>query len=151
MKNNSSIEIKLVKKINRDDFILLYKEAGWWKPEFSKDLSFIDSIVKNSFCFAGAFDNSKLIGIGRSLSDGVSDAYIQDVTVLISYRGQGIGSRIVYTIINHLQANGIDWICLIAEPGTEIFYKKLGFQLMKGYSPVLLGLPTTQKNAGPES
>jgi spermidine synthase len=79
-----------------------------------------------------------MIGMGRAVSDGVSDAYIQDVTVLREYRGLGLGARIVERITGFLRERRIGWIGLIAEPGTQAFYRGLGFEVLEGYSPMLL-------------
>jgi hypothetical protein len=48
-------------------------------------------------------------------------------------------------IIDFLRMNGIGWIGLIAEPGTQAFYQWLGFESMAGYSPMLLN----KKRTGP--
>ncbi len=133
------IEIKQTDTINQKEFINLYKEAGWWKDEYYKDTLFIDGIPKNSSVFIGAFDNHRLIGMGRAVSDNISDAYIQDVVVLSSYRGQDIGNKIIREIIRQLKKKGVDWIGLIAEPDTDIFYKKIGFKQMKDHVPMMLG------------
>ncbi|MFA6567792.1 MAG: GNAT family N-acetyltransferase [Victivallales bacterium] len=138
MKNEIPVEIRIVRKAGRAEIIALYKEAGWWKPDYSKDTSFIDRIVKKTYCFAGAFHKNKMIGMGRGISDGCSDAYIQDVVVLKKYRGHGIGAGIIREIVEHLQSDGIDWIALVAEPGTEKFYGSLGFRSMKKHIPMLL-------------
>ncbi len=76
------------------------------------------------------------IGMGRLLSDRVSDAYIQDVVVLPDYRGYGIGRQIVTTLLTFCITQGISWISLISEPGQEKFYEGLGFKEMKNYSPM---------------
>jgi len=138
MKSKIPLEIRIIRKASRAEIINLYKDAGWWKPEYDKDSSFIDCIVKNTYCFAGAFHNDRMIGMGRGISDSCSDAYIQDVVVLKKFRGHGIGGAIIRRIVEHLQSNGIDWIALIAEPGTEKFYKELGFRRMKKHIPMLL-------------
>jgi spermidine synthase len=78
-----------------------------------------------------------MIGMGRVLSDGISDAYIQDVTVLPGYRGRGIGGRIIAHLLQKLQAERIEWIGLIGEPGTRDFYENLGFKKMEGFEPFL--------------
>jgi len=52
--------------------------------------------------------------MGRAISDGISDAYIQDVTVLSEFRGQGIGTGIVQEILKQLRDDGLQWIGLIA-------------------------------------
>ena len=74
--------------------------------------------------------------MGRVLSDGISDAYIQDVVVLPGYRGLGIGKGIIRSLTGICLAAGIGWIALIAEPGTEAFYRPLRFSRMEEYIPM---------------
>jgi len=134
----NEFEVRITRKVKRDDIIQLYKDAGWWRQEYSLDPSFIDRLVCNSFCFVGAFHKKKMVGMGRSISDGASDAYILDVTVLKKYRGKGIGTRIILKILERIKSRGIDWATVIAEPGTEEFYRKAGFRVMKGFVPLRL-------------
>ena len=131
------VEIRVVRKAKREEVVGLYRAAGWWKPEYDRDTSFIDAIITGSLCFVGAFHAGRMVGMGRAISDGVSDAYIQDVTVLEDYRGRGIGRGIVREITRILRGRGIDWIGLIAEPGTERFYARLGFNRMRDHVPMV--------------
>jgi spermidine synthase len=78
-----------------------------------------------------------VIGIGRAISDGTSDAYIQDVTVLRSERGTGAGSAIVKAITRRLKADGIKWVGLIAQDNSSAFYVRLGFKLIKKAQPMI--------------
>jgi spermidine synthase len=133
---NRSTTIKIVKEVEVESVIRLYKDAGWWEDDF--DPSFIPEMVAGSCVFVVAESDGAIIGMGRALSDGSSDAYIQDVVVLKEYRGHGIGSKIIREIIAALKADGVDWIGLIGEPGTQSFYEKLGFSLMKDYVPMKL-------------
>jgi ribosomal protein S18 acetylase RimI-like enzyme len=75
--------------------------------------------------------------MGRVLSDGVSDAYIQDLVVLPVYRGQSIGKKIAQKLIDFCLSKGITWIGLIAEPGSSKFYTTLGFKTMDQHIPML--------------
>jgi GNAT superfamily N-acetyltransferase len=115
----------------------LYRAASWWKDKYNK--SEIPQLIIGSFAFAIAIDQKtgKSIGMGRVLSDGTSDAYIQDVVVLKQYRGQNLGKKIVKTLIDFCISKGIQWIGLIAEPGSSQFYTTLGFKSMKDYIPML--------------
>ncbi len=139
--NRDEIEIKVIADVDRDAVKRLYQEAGWWQPddESADGCAWIDTLVSQSFCFVGAFSGSELIGMGRALSDGISDAYIQDVVVLKNYRRAGIGNKIIEKIIQFLLARRIGWIGLIAEPGTQQFYRELGFSPLEGYTPMRLG------------
>lgn len=132
----NEVEVKMVRNAQREEIAALYRDAGWWKKEYDADNSFIDGMVKCSLCFVGAFHRGRMIGMGRCLSDGVSDAYIQDVTVLQEFRGRGIGKRIIRELLRHIGSHGIDWIGLIAEPGTVAFYRGIGFREMEGSVPM---------------
>ncbi|QSH40640.1 GNAT family N-acetyltransferase [Lentisphaerota bacterium ZTH] len=132
----NNIVIKTVDQLEPTAVVTLYRDAGWWHEDHSED--FIPKMISNSEVFAAAFDGDTLIGMGRALSDGISDAYIQDVVVLTSWRGRKVGSRIIKHLISELKNRGVDWIGLIGEPGTRPFYENLGFKLMREYVPMKL-------------
>lgn len=135
------VEIKTIKQVELNAAVALYREAGWWDDSYVA-ADFIPALVENSCCFAGAFLlNGTMIGMGRAISDGISDAYIQDVAVLSAYRNQGIGSMIIRHIVAALRQRDIDWIGLIGEPGTGSFYRNLGFKELKNFIPMKLELP----------
>ena len=132
----SQLIIKPIKSASKKDLIRIYKEAGWWDTSNDKHPEFLNQIVKDSAVFVGVFLEKKLIGIGRALSDLASDAYIQDVAVLKEFRGKGIGRKIIQTLIEKLKENNVDWIGLVAEPGTSSFYEELGFKVLKDHVPL---------------
>ncbi|HPN84810.1 MAG TPA: GNAT family N-acetyltransferase [Victivallales bacterium] len=134
----SKITVKKVSRVKVADFRALYIDAGWWEKDYDRNTAFINKAVKGSFCFVGAFDKGRMIGMGRALSDGCSDAYIQDVVVLKKYRGSGIGGKIVAKIIERLSFHGVDWIGLIAEPDSIGFHSRNGFKKMPRHLPMRL-------------
>ena len=115
--------------------ITIYRAQGWWKPADRPAL--LKKIIRGSHCFAVAELDGRLIGIGRAISDGVSDAYIQDVAVLKSERHWGAGSAIMKTLQARLKRDGIGWLGLIAQDKSEPFYLKLGFKTLKNAAPML--------------
>jgi GNAT superfamily N-acetyltransferase len=131
------IEIRLVDSWPVDDIVLLYKAGGWWKDTYDK--AGIPELIKRSFAFAVVVDKTKgnAIGMGRVLSDGVSDAYLQDVIILPLYRGRHLGKRLVQTLLDFCFSKGIQWMGVIAEPGSSEFYATLGFTPMEHYTPML--------------
>jgi len=135
--NISNIDIKIVDSWSEDEIVALYKAGGWWKETYNK--SAIPSLIVGSFAFAVVIDLTikKAVGMGRIISDGISDAYIQDVILLPEYRGRGIGKKLVKTLIDRCLSCGITWIALIAEPGNDNFYKDLGLEHMKGHTPMI--------------
>jgi aralkylamine N-acetyltransferase len=128
--------IKVIQSAPEKELKCLYKEAEWWEASYDEHPEFLNHIVENSAVFVGVFWEKKLIGMGRALSDLVSDAYIQDVTVLKTFRGKGIGKRIIQKLIEKLKKHGVDWIGLVAQPGTASFYNELGFEPLKDHVPL---------------
>jgi len=119
-----------------DQIITLYRQAGWWKsPDADRD--HVRRIITGSHCFLVVLENDELVGMGRVISDGESDAYIQDVTVKTNCRKKGIGTQIVKRLVERIEADGLKWIGLIAERNTHEFYERIGFKKMPDSIPML--------------
>lgn len=132
----TDVEIKAVVSWPADDIVELYKAGGWWKDSY--DPSRIPDLIKGSYLFSVIVQKGtgKAIGMGRILSDGVSDAYLQDIVVLPEFRGQGLGKQLVTFLLDTCLSKGILWIGLIAEPDQDGFYRPLNFKIMDGYVPM---------------
>jgi aralkylamine N-acetyltransferase len=110
----------------------LYQFQGWWGQPGDHDREMAEAVIRGSHCFVIASHEGRLIGMGRAISDRVSDAYIQDLVVQPAFRGKGIGIGIVNELIGRLQRDGLVWIGLVAEAGTWDFYRRAGFAEMPG-------------------
>lgn len=136
--NTEDITVSVVPAWDAEQIVALYRSAGWWE-EMSDAVTVIPALFDGSFAVAVAYTrDNRAVGMGRVLSDGVSDAYIQDVVVDPACRGgQGIGKRIIQLLVDTCRQAGITWIALIAEPGTHTFYAPpLGFTVMEDYLPM---------------
>lgn len=118
--------------------VALYRLAGWWPEGEAEDHTLLATMIRQSHCFVVALASARIIGMGRAISDGVSDAYVQDVVVEPAWRGRGVGSRIVSRILERLAADGLGWIGLIAERDSSPFYSRFGFAEMAGARPMRL-------------
>ena len=98
--STETIQIHLVTSWSTKDIITLYKAGGWWKESYNPTL--VSQMIAGSFRFAVAVDTTTqaTIGMGRVISDGISDAYIQDVIVLPKYRHKGIGHSLITRLVN---------------------------------------------------
>jgi len=115
-----------------EEVLALYRIQGWWGRSSERDPETAGAIIRGSHCFLVAEADGRVVGMGRAISDGVSDAYIQDVVVDPAYRGRGIGGRIVADLVHRLRQDGIGWIGLGAEAGTHDFYRRAGFTELPG-------------------
>jgi ribosomal protein S18 acetylase RimI-like enzyme len=102
----------------------LYRIAplGDKKPDELK-LAFGNSMYK---CFV--FESDLLIGAGRAIADGIDCAYLCDIAVHPDFQGRGLGRDIAMKLKE--LAAGHKKIILYANPGTEPFYRRLGFRRM---------------------
>ena len=129
-------EIRLLKEFSGDMLERIagfYVSAGWIGAD--DDTGFLLPALRGSFLVAGAFDEAgKLCGIARVLSDGCSDAYIQDVVVAPECRGRGIGGGLIELLCAELHRRGVDWIALVGEPGTENFYRRQKWHEQPGFT-----------------
>ena len=118
--------------------IELYRAQEWWQAGDDSREQLIPRLISGSHCFVIATDEKRIVGMGRAISDGISDAYIQDLTVRLDWRKQGIGKMILQTLLERLHADGITWIGLIAEPGSDSLYRDAGFREMPASIPMLM-------------
>jgi ribosomal protein S18 acetylase RimI-like enzyme len=133
------VEYEAVNSAPLAEIVDLYKAADWWQ-ESAEARAVIPAMIRGSFCFMVARSlDGKIVGMGRVISDGYSDAYIQDVVVLEDYRGKGVGRELVRRLTQFCIARKIAWIGLVAEPGTQGLYEDLGFGPLIGYQPMLYG------------
>lgn len=130
------IAVSVVSNWNTESVAGLYRAGGWWKEEWNHED--LNDLMRSSYSFVIAYHISSgtAVGMGRAISDGVSDAYIQDLVVLPEWRGKGIGKRILSALIEYCLIRDVGWIGIIAEPGTTGFYASLGFSPLEGYIPM---------------
>ncbi|HPQ22079.1 MAG TPA: GNAT family N-acetyltransferase [Saprospiraceae bacterium] len=100
----------------------LSKYSGW-----SDNIPFerVKTSVDNSLNF-GLFHNDKQIGFARVISDISTIAYLGDIYVLDTYRGQGLSKKLMDAVIEHPNLQGLRrWILLTST--ADWLYEKYGF------------------------
>lgn len=130
--------VKLIKNPGAETLkgiITIYRAHGWWKP--SDRPALLGRLIRGSHCFAVAESGGRVIGMGRAISDGVSDAYIQDMAVLEGERQAGVGGAILKALLRRLRRDGVRWVGLIAQDNSEYFYRQAGFKTLKKAHPML--------------
>ena len=80
-----------------------------------------------SFFHIAVYDSGRLIGFIDSVSNAVTDAYIQDLCVHPDYQGQGIGTALMERIIAELKKRCLYMISVVYEEKLRGFYQRFGF------------------------
>ena len=110
--------------VNLDELANLYRIA----PLGDKPPAALATVFGNSMFTCFAYAGDILVGAGRVLADGLDCAYIADVAVHPGHQGRGLGTQIIRRLVE--LARGHKKIILYANPGTESFYRRLGFLRM---------------------
>ena len=97
-------------------------------PLGDKPPAALATVFGNSMFTCFVRSGGALVGAGRALADGLDCAYIADVAVHPDHQGQGLGSAVIRRLVE--RALGHKKIILYAAPGTEAFYRGLGFLRM---------------------
>ncbi|MBW4554653.1 MAG: GNAT family N-acetyltransferase [Trichormus sp. ATA11-4-KO1] len=103
---------------------LLNVAAFWAKGRSIEDLGIA---IANSDPVITICDQERLIGFARATSDGIYRATIWDVVIHPEYRGLGLGSKLVETVLNHPRVKCVERVYLMTTHQQE-FYEKIGFQ-----------------------
>lgn len=92
-----------------------------WKGDY--DTSRTQSALSRTLNIT-AYENGRLVGCLRILSDGYYFGTITELLVLPEYQKQGIGSRLLHMAKNHTPT----MLYFGSQPETEGFYEKNGCQ-----------------------
>ena len=106
--------------------IHLYQQNNWEMYLQNKDALFEG--IKASLDVIGAYDNNTLIGLIRTVGDGKTIVYIQDILVLPSYQHQGVGTKLINQIISKYQDVRQIVLTTGLEAKQKLFYEKNGFK-----------------------
>ncbi len=112
---------------------LLNKSAFWATDRQISDLKIA---LDRSEPVVSAWDNDRLIGFARAVSDGVYRATIFDVVVDCDYQQLGLGRRLVETVLAHTCMQRVERIYLTTTHH-QGFYERLGFVVNTSTTMVL--------------
>ena len=82
--------------------------------------------IANSLCF-GLFDGDDQVGFARVVTDRATYAYLCDVYVLETHRGQGLGKWLIETVMAHPDLQGLRRFQLVTRDAHGL-YSRHGFE-----------------------
>jgi len=101
----------------------LFDQTTWAK---SRDPLDIQQMLDNTQLTLGVWDNEKLVGFARAVTDDIYRALIEDVVVDSNYRKQGIGTHMIHKMLKRLEH--VEVIMLDCDPTLVSFYEQHQFQ-----------------------
>ncbi len=109
-----------------EEFFELFESTGW-NEEYGLDHTDLYLAIRSSWRICTVYDDEKLVGFGRIISDGQLHALITEMIVLPEYQGRGIGKQILKILTDYCVAAKIRDIQLFSAKGKAGFYEKYGF------------------------
>ena len=116
---------KYNEKVTVRDLADLRESVGWNRMENE-----YGSPAMTSYFHIAVYENNKMVGYIDCVSNGVTDAYIQDLMVHPAYQGRGIGTELMNKMISHLKDKRIYMISVVYEEDLKPFYERFGFSSM---------------------
>ena len=117
--------IKYLKNVdlNLEDIILVFEKSSINRPIGNKNR--IKSMFDNSNLIISAWDQDKLVGLCRALTDFSYCCYLSDLAVDTDYQRQGIGKTMIDLVKKEISDEVS--LVLLSAPSAMSFYPKVGF------------------------
>ena len=109
---------KLSLKVIKD---YLNNQSYWAQ---NRSIEVIKKSIKNSLCF-GVYYQNQQIGFTRVITDYATFYYICDFFILQQFQGNGIGKKLIKSIVNHSELKNIIGTLLTID--AHEFYRPFGF------------------------
>lgn len=116
------IEVTLDRRPPIADAVGLLRAVGWDPRAAAADR--VEAAIAGSFAVATAWDDGRLVGMGRSISDGALNAFLATVIVHPRWQGLGVGRRVVSAL---LEGQDELRVALAVADGLQEWYARLGF------------------------
>ncbi len=122
------MEIREYTKYNEEEIFRLYNAVGW--TAYTNNMPALRDGFKNSMLVLAAYDGEELLGIIRTVGDGTTIVFVQDILVFPDKQRQGIGTALLKEVLNRYP--NVRQIELVTDNTAKTvgFYKSMGFAKM---------------------
>lgn len=121
----------------REETVALYDSVGW--STYADDPARLMAALRGSFQVLCARDDAgQLVGLARTVSDGSTIVYLQDILVDPSCQRAGVGGALLDEVLR--RSEGIRQVVLLTdtEPRQRAFYESRGFTEAHDFEPAPL-------------
>ncbi|SFO32961.1 Acetyltransferase (GNAT) domain-containing protein [Pseudobutyrivibrio sp. UC1225] len=122
------MEIREYIKYNEEEISRLYNAVGW--TAYTENMPALREGFKNSMLVLAAYDGKELLGIIRTVGDGATIVFVQDILVFPDKQRQGIGTALLKEILNRYPNVRQIELATDNTAKTVGFYKSMGFAEM---------------------
>jgi GNAT superfamily N-acetyltransferase len=126
--NEKTVDISYqhLRKITEAEFVDLLKRSTLSERRPIDDPNCIKAMLKHANLLCTAWDEAKLVGVARSVTDFEYCCYLSDLAVDKEYQRIGIGKGLIRLTQSRLGEKAK--IILLAAPAAENYYGSVGFE-----------------------
>lgn len=114
------------KLIALDSLKALYEDVGWYA--YTKDMTRLQQACLQSLDVLSVWEDERLIGLVRTIGDGLTIVYIQDILILNAYQNRGIASTLMTRVLEKYRDVRQKVLLTEEAPDVRHFYEKHGFR-----------------------
>ena len=122
------MEIREYKNYQEQEILNLSTSVGW--TAYTDNLASLRADFENSLLALAAYEDDTLLGVIRTVGDGQTIVYIQDILVLPEYQRRGIGTALVRAVLERFEEVRQMILTTDDTPETIAFYESLDFVQM---------------------
>lgn len=126
-----NFDIRIYTEFQQEQILNLYESVGW--IAYTKDPDSLQRAFANSLLTLAVYAEDQLIGIVRTVGDGESIIFIQDLLVHPEYQRKGIGSALIREVLNRYPHVRQIQLTTDTSPDTIAFYTSLGFHALNDF------------------
>ena len=110
------------------EILPLYASVGW--TAYTDHPEQLRKGFENSMLTLAAYEDEQLLGIIRTVGDGHTIVFVQDILVFPEYQRKGVGSALLQAILDRYSHVRQIELATDNTPKTIAFYKSMGFREM---------------------
>ncbi len=110
------------------EILPLYASVGW--TAYTDHPEQLRKGFENSMLTLAAYEDEQLLGIIRTIGDGHTIVFVQDILVFPEYQRKGVGSALLQAILDRYSHVRQIELTTDNTPKTIAFYKSMGFREM---------------------
>ena len=122
------MEIREYKTYNESEILRLYTSVAWTANTDYPEV--LRKGFENSMLILAAYEDDQLLGVIRTVGDGHTIVFVQDILVFLEHQRKGVGSALLQGILDrYINVRQIE-LATDNTPKTIAFYKSMGFREM---------------------
>ncbi|MCE2901007.1 MAG: GNAT family N-acetyltransferase [Gemmatimonas sp.] len=102
------------------DAIHAFLTTTYWSPGIPRET--LERAIAHSLCIGG-YVNGQQVAFARLVTDRATFAYLADVFVLPSHRGQGLSRRLLEALMSHADVQGLRRMLLVTRDAHGLYAK----------------------------